>query len=179
MTTQQYKLFLRLIGGAAALTIGGVSIYFAQAGFNITVPHMTWVGWALALTVPAIEMVWNHERDRSSMLFFAGLAAYAFGVVTNVVGLLAAQGYSQLPWDEPWLFIVPFVIGIFLEFVPEPLLMVVLVKDGMEIEDMLSRPVMRARPARMPQASVPPDGREPVRPVVPSAQPPVYYPRRG
>ncbi len=158
MTQTQYKLMLRFFGLCAALVIGGVSLFFSQDGFNITVPGYAWIGWILACTIPVIEMIWNHEKDRSNTLFIAGIAAYIYGFTTNVIGLLNVQGYSKLPWDQPWLFVVPCVIGFFLEWVPEPLLQVVLVRDDEVLEEVLARPLrsIATLPARpMPTTQTP------------------------
>lgn len=177
MTNEQYTKLRRICGGLAAFMIGGVSIFFSQGGFNISVPEMAWVGWMLALSLPFIELVWNHERQRSFMLYIAGVAAYVYGVVTNTIGLMNLQGYSTLPWDKPWLFIVPAVIGVFLEVIPEPILNVVLVPQG-EIEQVFRRGSRRIQPAQtipvVPAADKPVVATEPNRPVA-NQRAPVHF----
>lgn len=179
MTSEQYQLLRRLFGGLSAVAIAVISAFFSQDGFNISVPGMGWVGWILALTLIPIEIVWNHERHRSGMLWIAGAAAYIYGIVTNAVGIMNLQGFSELPWDKPWLFIIPAVIGFFVEWVPEPLLNVVLVDEDQEIDDILRLNIRRRQPA--PRTGQPQpvsvQGLQEQMPPMVAPNPPVYFPK--
>jgi len=180
MTNEQYQILRRLFGGLSAVGIGAVSVFFSQDGFNISVPKMGWVGWMLAFCLVPIEIVWNHERHRSGMLWIAGAAAYLYGIVTNTVGIMNLQGFNTLPWDKPWLFIIPVVIGFFVEWVPEPLLNVVLVNEEEEIEDILRPNNHRRQPAPrsgQPQPVYVPGSQEQIPLEAPN--PPVYFPTRA
>jgi hypothetical protein len=138
METRTYQNVLRLVAVLIAIMLWVISVYFSQDGFAINVPNMAWVGWLLAISITAIEMIWNQEGFKhNATIVVVGLAAYTYGIWTNATGIMEAQGIRGMNFlDAPMQLIFPVVLGIFLEIVPEPLLMWAIV--GLNREDLLS-----------------------------------------
>jgi hypothetical protein len=108
----------RFAGIGIALIIGYVSWKFSVNGFNFEVPKMAWVGGVLATCIIGIEIVFNKDNVHANRtLWFAGVAAYAYGMYTNVLGIWAAQGAHA--GAKAWVF--PVLLGVFIEWIPEPL----------------------------------------------------------
>ncbi len=101
-----------------------LSIKFSIAGFGDGVNQKDqWIGIVLAITVNGIELVWNGMGSKTNLtLWAAGMLAYLYGIYTNVVGIFFWQGHNfEQGMAQPWLFIFPIIVGLFLEIVPEPL----------------------------------------------------------
>lgn len=122
----QWKRVVRLISFAVGLGLWVISIVFSQSGFNIQVENMVWVGILLALAVTGAEIVFNDEGLRHNpTIVIVGLAAYAYGIFTNIDGLLAAQGTSM---DEMvgrnWFgLIFPVLFAVLVEVGAEPFIL--------------------------------------------------------
>lgn len=134
MTPEMYNKFLRVLGAGMAIVFWAVSMNFSYDGFDISVPGMSWVGVVLAIGVTVVELIWNKQGMNGNLtLVAAGLLCYVYGMYTNVAGILYAQGLTMdtvLATPENILF--PLILGMFLEVVPEPLLVwgLVGVTDG-------------------------------------------------
>ena len=121
MDEKGIKSILRMVGFVAAVAMWIASIYFSVDGFNITVPHMMWVGVLMGFVITAVELVWNEEGVRVNFtLKIMGALCYAYGIYTNVAGIAHAQGLGTIA-AGPEQYIFPAIFGIFLEVGPEPL----------------------------------------------------------
>lgn len=135
MTREQYLTILRICAFVAAISLWGVSVYFSQDGFGIKVPNLNFVGIILALSVTVIELVFNRDGTRHNYtLLLAGMLAYSYGVWSNVIGIMAAQG-NGLELSQEMIF--PIILALFLEIVPEPLMLWSLM--GVNFDDLLSK----------------------------------------
>jgi hypothetical protein len=122
MNKSTYMMFLRWIAAATAIGMWFLSVKFSTDGFNFVVPDMAWAGVMLALFVTAIELVWNKEGANGNLTLMAvGVAAYIYGIYTNVTGIMAAQGITDV-MSDPVKILFPLILGVFLEITPEPLL---------------------------------------------------------
>lgn len=109
-----------------SLILGGLSIKFSVGGFGGSVnKNEEWMGWLLAVIIVGIELIWNSMKDKTNLtLWVAGMLCYIYGIYTNITGFLYWQGFTlEQSWINPTLWIFPLVVGIFLEIVPEPLLL--------------------------------------------------------
>jgi hypothetical protein len=116
---RKWNSLLRIAGFAGA--IGGmyISAQFSVKGFEFSVQDTAWVGWAIALIIIILESVWQ-KFGRNRTLFAIALGCYAYGVTTNVVGIVQAKGgYSQVNALD---YVVAVFFGLLFEVFPEPLL---------------------------------------------------------
>lgn len=123
MPQDKWMRLKKFMAVLVAIALWFASMRFSYEGFNLSLPEMAWLGWILAIAVTVIELVFNTDIQKLNMtLFFAGLIAYAYGIWTNVAGFFAVQGgtFESLK-SEPLSLLFPFLVGIFLEVVPEPL----------------------------------------------------------
>ena len=135
MTRDQYLTFLRIAAFITAIGLWLVSVYFSADGFGIEVPSVAWIGIVLALSVTVIELVFNRDGvHHNYTLILTGLAAYAYGIYTNIIGILAAQG-NNMSFSGAVIF--PVILALFLEIVPEPLMLWALM--GVNFDDLLSK----------------------------------------
>lgn len=151
MNIEVYRKLVRIAAGMMAVMFWGLSVYFSQGGFGVAMPEMAWIGWVLALGVTVIEIVWNIDGFGHNLtLMIIGLAAYAYGVWSNIIGIMAVQGVNINEMDAGWLIkiIFPVLLGIALEIAPEPLLLWSFV--GAHQEDLLSNVFNRVGEARKP-----------------------------
>lgn len=138
MNSIHYRNLLRIMAILIATLLWTISVFFSQDGFRISVPTMSWIGLILAISVTVIELVWNQEGfGHNVTITTVGLAAYAYGIWTNVVGILNAQGVSPgMLTDDPAKIAFPAILGFFLEITPEPLIVWAFI--GINAEDLLS-----------------------------------------
>jgi len=119
MENSGYQAFKRIGAVIVGILLIIVSAQFSVQGFAFQVEGMEWVGWVLAIAIIVIELVWNSERQTANLtLKAAGIAAYSYGMWTNIAGIRSTQGAAG--GAETWIF--PAVLGIILEVVPEPLI---------------------------------------------------------
>ena len=106
--------------------IGGwiMSIQFSVAGFDLRYSNIAWLAWGLGALVTILELALN-DRDQKptiSLVIF-GFIAYGYGITTNIMGIWAAAN-GNTPFtihdSSAWIAVV---VGLILECVPEPLLM--------------------------------------------------------
>jgi hypothetical protein len=130
MNEKRYEQLIHLLAIGVALVLWVISVIFSADGFNFVLPRFAWIGYVLAVSVTIIELVFNEEGMNHSLTLVAvGLLAYAYGVVTNIVGIWAAQGSPDIA-ANPIAIVFPTVLGFFLEIAPEPLLLWGLIGSG-------------------------------------------------
>lgn len=123
MTEKRYEQLIHLLAMGVALVLWFVSVQFSADGFKFVLPKFAWVGYVLAISVTIIELVFNEEGMNHSLTLVAvGLLSYAYGVVTNIIGIWAAQGSPDVA-SNPVGLLFPILLGFFLEVAPEPLLL--------------------------------------------------------
>jgi hypothetical protein len=130
MNEKRYEQLIHLMAIGVALVLWFISVIFSADGFNFVLPRFAWIGYVLAISVTVIELVFNEEGMNHSLTLVAvGLLAYAYGVVTNIIGIWAAQGSPDIA-ANPIGIVFPIVLGFFLEVAPEPLLLWGLIGSG-------------------------------------------------
>lgn len=119
MDKNNYEKIVRALAIVASSAMLWISAGFSVDGFNIVIPEKVSVGWALAGIIIIIQIVWNKVGNKAGLtLFVAGLLCYAYGIWTNVLGILDATEIAKGGWE----IIIALVFGMFLEIIPEPLL---------------------------------------------------------
>jgi len=148
MTRHNYLLLLRVLSVIVAATLWLISITFSVDGFNFQVTDMVWAGWFMGIAITAIELIWNKQGANTNMtIVLIGVFAYLYGVVTNIMGVLAAQSVTNLS-ANPIGAVFAGILGFFLEIAPEPLFVWGLVGVS-DMGDLIS--TLMGKPAGMPQ----------------------------
>lgn len=134
MDKNTYFAVLRILAAVTAVCLWMVSVSFSVSGFNFEVDNMVWAGYVLAFSVTVLQLVWSKVGFKAGLaLIVGGILAYVYGIVTNVIGIMAAQG------AEPTLTRTAFdvALAVMIEVIPESLLVWALIgtSDG---EDVLS-----------------------------------------
>lgn len=119
MNEHKFNTWVRRIVGAFAVGAWALSIYFSANGFGFQVPGFFPVGIFLGGLVTILEIVLN-KGVKSMTLRLGGLLAYAFGWWTNFIGLSVAMGNPNF-MSDPKRMVIPVILGLFLELIPEPL----------------------------------------------------------
>ncbi len=123
MNEKRYEQLIHLLAMGVAIVLWFISVQFSADGFKFALPSYAWIGYVLALSVTVIELVFNEEGMNHSLTLVAvGLLSYGYGIVTNILGIWAAQGSPDLA-SNPVGIVFPAVLGFFLEIAPEPLLL--------------------------------------------------------
>lgn len=123
MRSANYNKLVRGMAVVVAVFMWLLSIQFSASGFNFQVRGYVFVGYLLGLAVTAIELVFNEDGKGHSMtLVAAGVLAYIYGVGTNIYGIWLAQGSPNIEVN-PAAVLMPVVLGVMLEIIPEPLLL--------------------------------------------------------
>ena len=107
-----------------AIICWALSVWFSCIGFSIDSPNIAYVGWVLAAVVTIVELVFNSQTGKLSLTLIAvGIMCYAYGIWTNVTGFWTLQN-PNLPFVLlSQNSIMPALVGIIMEILPEPLLM--------------------------------------------------------
>lgn len=124
-----YESVLKILAVLSSIALMFISAQFSVDGFSFQSPNKVIIGWVLAVILIIVEMIFNNsppstksddliEARRAGILFLAGLVAYAYGIATNVSGILHS---GRMP-DSWFDYIVPVALGLFIEIVPEPLM---------------------------------------------------------
>jgi hypothetical protein len=124
-----YGSVLKVLAFGSAVIMMFISAQFSVDGFSIQQPNRLYIGWLIAAILIIIELIFNYtiasdtdltktENKRLVILLYAGGAAYLYGIATNVIGIIKSGATPDAFYD----FIVPVALGIFLEVVPEPLM---------------------------------------------------------
>jgi hypothetical protein len=123
MTEKRYEQLVHLLAIGVAIVLWFISVQFSADGFKFALPNYAWIGYVLALAVTVIELVFNEEGMNHSLTIVAvGLLSYGYGIVTNILGIWAAQGSPDIA-SNPIAIVFPALLGFFLEIAPEPLLL--------------------------------------------------------
>lgn len=132
MNEISYEKLLRRLGIVFAFALWGVSIFFSVEGFDFDMNNKPWtfyISLILSLSVTVIELLWNKTSFEKDMMFYiVGALAYCYGVYTNIIGIMDARGEVV----GPLAIVLPILLGLFIEIVPEKLFM----KSLKELEDM-------------------------------------------
>lgn len=121
MSEKRYLLLLRLAAVAAAIVMWAYSVNFSADGFNFKAEDQKTAGVLLAVCITVIELVWNREalkKDAPLTIVVFGAIAYAYGIVTNVVGLSIYRGHVSF-FEDPFAWLIPMVAGLMIEVLPE------------------------------------------------------------
>lgn len=159
LNKNKWDAFVKLSSMLMAIVFLIISSQFSVAGFGISVHEKKWVGWAMALGLIVLELIWNRMvKDFESnwkefpILFFAGLVGYVYGIYTNIVGINYLSGVEIHGFNQ---FIDTFTsqpiqtcVGIMVEIVPESMLIWA-----------ISQKIVREQPNKQQQ----PSGNRPVR----------------
>lgn len=123
MTESHYDTLKRIGSVIVAISLWFLSLRFSVQGFSIQVPNLVWAGWVLGFAVTVIELIFTSEnRGRNITLTVIGIAAYTYGIWSNVVGIYASRGAA--PDIGGYLntnMVFSIVLGLILEIAPEPL----------------------------------------------------------
>jgi hypothetical protein len=100
-----------------------MSVVFSSKGFGFEMGNeLVWMGTLLAVMVTCMEIIWNHEARRmSAVMYAAGLLAYIYGAWANINGIISLRGGVDV-LNDPMSLLLPLILGLFVELVPEPLL---------------------------------------------------------
>ena len=144
MNEKRYEQLIHLLAIGVAIVLWFISVQFSADGFKFALPRYAWVGYVLAIAVTVIELVFNEEGMNHSLTIVAvGLLSYAYGIVTNILGIWAAQGSPDVA-SNPVAIVFPALLGFFLEIAPEPLLLWGLMGTG--ARDFLSQLINSNKP---------------------------------
>lgn len=144
MNEKRYEQLIHLLAIGVAIVLWFISVQFSADGFKFALPRYAWVGYVLAIAVTVIELVFNEEGMNHSLTIVAvGLLSYAYGIVTNILGIWAAQGSPDIA-ANPVAIVFPALLGFFLEIAPEPLLLWGLMGTG--ARDFLSQLINSNKP---------------------------------
>jgi len=124
-----YESVLKVLAVISSIIMMYISAQFSVEGFSFQTPDKIYIGWMLAVILIIVEMILNNgistadpsdaaEARRMTILIIAGLVAYVYGISTNISGILHS---GRVP-DNPLDYLVPVALGLFLEIVPEPLM---------------------------------------------------------
>lgn len=125
-----YEKILRFLALISSVVMMTISAQFSVDGFAFQSPEKIYTGWMLAVILIVVELIFNNnppdieandpmDARRAYILLIAGLVAYGYGIATNISGILHS---GKMP-DSPFDYIVPVALGLFIEIVPEPLMM--------------------------------------------------------
>src|SRR3990167_4091737 len=144
--------YLRL--GAKIFALGGwiLSIIFSANGFGFRggVEYIV-AGYFLACLVTMFEVVLNHYGTQlPKTLAWICFLAYAFGSVTNMLGIYQGRGAGGDISD----YAIAIILGLILEIYPEPLFMLGIGARSADLLDTLSG-LFRTRKRQPPQQQYP------------------------
>ena len=115
---RNWNALLRLGALGASLLGMYISAQFSVDGFSFNLDNRQWIGWGLAVILVVLESVWQ-KFGGNLTLFALAICCYAYGIITNVLGILGNRGGYD---GNPLHVVVPIVFGILLEVFPEPVL---------------------------------------------------------
>jgi hypothetical protein len=109
-------------------------------------PELAWVGWVLAIAITVLQLIFNKGVYSNPTLFAAGILAYVYGVITNIIGIMRAQQIldsliSEFTTDMGHYVpraILAIVLALVIEIVPEALLLWAIFTDKIDFGDFLT-----------------------------------------
>lgn len=121
MNEQGWMKLLRISATGGGLMAMYISASFSADGFSINNPDLYWMGWLLAFLIVIVEFVWRKPGMEDNLtIAVVGIAAYGFGIFTNVLGILEAQGITEGYMQDVPSLLLAILTGLFLEVMPEP-----------------------------------------------------------
>lgn len=132
MRQDQITGLIRVMVFFVAVVVWIISVRFSVDGFNIEVPDLQWIGFALAMCVTGTEIMLNHYGNKLNFTLLAvGIISYGYGLWTNIIGIAAMQGVTSI-FAEPEKAIFPIILALIIEIAPEPLLILAITGDSPE-----------------------------------------------
>jgi len=98
-------------------------------GFSAWKSGMDWAALCIVIFFTGLQILVNHEDEDmhpNLTLSLGGIISYGYGIITNVMGILAIGGTTLgSVWDAKqwWMIIFAACLGIPLELAPESMLM--------------------------------------------------------
>jgi hypothetical protein len=98
-------------------------------GFNAWKSGMDWAALCIVIFFTGLQILVNHEDEGmhpNLTLSLGGIISYGYGIITNVMGILAIGGTTLgAVWDTKqwWMIVFAACLGIPLELAPESMLM--------------------------------------------------------
>ena len=123
------KGIIRLVLAGCACAGWYVSFRFSMMGFNAWKSGMDWAALCIVIFFTGLQILVNHQDDDihpNLTLSLGGIISYGYGIITNVMGILAIGGTTLgAVWDAKqwWMIIFAACLGIPLELAPESMLM--------------------------------------------------------
>jgi hypothetical protein len=123
------KGIIRLVLAGCACAGWYVSFRFSMMGFSAWKSGMDWAALCIVIFFTGLQILVNHEDEDmhpNLTLSLGGIISYGYGIITNVMGILAIGGTTLgAVWDAKqwWMIIFAACFGIPLELAPESMLM--------------------------------------------------------
>lgn len=132
------KWIPRIFAILSSCTIWMISVIFSSDGFGFDVANdKKWMGTAIAVFgVTSLELLFNngHHEDNPTLTMLC-VSAYAYGIVSNIMGLWILTGSPAFGLTQEFAISMAksIPLGILLEVMPEPMMLVGLgIKSGGE-----------------------------------------------
>ena len=126
---EKYVKFLRIASFAVVLFLWALSVWWSSDGFSVRRPDLFWVGIGLALSVTVAQLVFNRGAINPT-LFIVGLAAYVYGIGTNMAGIntvlhidLSLKTWQLAPFETFVDGLIVVGLSLVVEIFPESLLL--------------------------------------------------------
>ena len=123
------KGIIRLVLAGCACAGWYVAFRFSMMGFNSWKSGMDWAALCIVVFFTGLQILVNHQDEDmhpNLTLSLGGIISYGYGIITNVMGILAIGGTSMaVVWESKQYWMIAFAIclGIPLELAPESMLM--------------------------------------------------------
>lgn len=127
ISEQRYFNVLRFGTFGVSSFLWLLSILWSADGFGITVEGWKLAGYGLGICVTIVQLVFN-RGTMNPTLYFGGLAAYLYGISTNIIGLISITGRDFTEWDtDPvntlFALLLISALAVIVEVLPESLLL--------------------------------------------------------
>jgi len=126
---ENYVKFLRFCAFVVVLFLWGLSVWWSSDGFSVRRPDLQWVGLGLALSVTVAQLVFNRGAINPT-LFIVGIAAYVYGIGTNMAGInsalkidLSIELWRNFPLEAFTDSLILIGLSLVVEIFPESLLL--------------------------------------------------------
>lgn len=151
MTEKRYDKLLGQLGVIFSIVVLGISIFFSSWGFSFDMNNYEWalvVSLALGASITVLQLVGNKDDGRDTVFRVIWILSYLYGIYTNVVGISQIRGGAD-SWPD---YILPVLVGAFIEIVPEKLFLTSLRKlNSMKSEYKSTAPVTPSKPTLNPR----------------------------
>ena len=157
---ERYMKVIRYGAAGVSVFLWLLSVMWSADGFGIKVEDWKWAGYGLAASVTVVQLVFN-RGTMNPTLFFGGIAAYLYGIATNVLGLMSVMGFSANsgawkadPLDSLFSTFLIIALAFVVEVLPESLLLWAVSPDkgskGDFISSLFNRPEIQKFGNRTP-----------------------------